>query len=110
VGMALKMTEVTQAMLFRDTTDPDNPRGGAMWVCKKGFAKLSPALAPVGVIVGGIFCITLLTSTVTGGNMFQAWNVADIGFTYFKIPHIATGIVLALGVGAVIIGGIKRIG
>ncbi len=110
VGMALKMTEVTQAMLFRDTTDPDNPRGGAMWVCKKGFAKLSPALAPLGVIVGGIFCITLLTSTVTGGNMFQAWNVADIGFTYFKIPHIATGIVLALGVGVVIIGGIKRIG
>ena len=110
VGMALKLTEVTQAMLFRNTEDPDNPHGGAMWVCKKGFAKISPALAPLGVIVGGIFCITLLISCVTGGNMFQAWNVADIGFTYFGIPQIVTGIVMALGVAIVIIGGIKRIG
>lgn len=110
VGMALKMTEVTQAMLYRNTDDPDNPHGGAMWVCKKGFARISPALAPLGVIVGGIFCVTLLISAVTGGNMFQAWNVADIGFTYFGIPQILTGAVLTVGVGIVIIGGIKRIG
>jgi AGCS family alanine or glycine:cation symporter len=110
VGMALKMTEVTQAMLFRNTDDPDNPHGGAMWVCKKGFAKLNPALAPLGAVVGGVFCLTLIISCVTGGNMFQAWNVADLGFTYFGIPQIVTGIVLALGVGIVIVGGIKRIG
>lgn len=110
VGMCLKMTEVTQAMLFRNTEDPDNPHGGAMWVCKKGFAKISPALAPLGVVVGGIFCVTLIISTVTGGNMFQAWNVADINYTYFGIPKIVTGIVFTLGVGMVIVGGIKRIG
>ncbi len=110
VGMALKMTEVTQSMLFRDTSDPDNPRGGPMWVCKKGFAKISPSLAPLGVVLGGIFCVTLVISTVTGGNMFQAWNVADLGFNYFGIPQIVTGIVMAIAVGMVIIGGIKRIG
>ncbi len=110
LGMALKMTEVTQAMLFRNTEDPDNPHGGAMWVCKKGFSKVSPMLAPFGTLVGGLFCVTLLISTVTGGNMFQAWNTADIGYTYFGIPQIVTGIALTLGVGIVIIGGIKRIG
>jgi len=110
VGMCLKLTEVTQAMLFRDTSDPDNPRGGAMWVCKKGFAKVAPGLAPIGAAIGAIFCVTLLISTVTGGNMFQAWNVADIGFSYFGIPQIVTGIVLSVAVGLVIIGGIKRIG
>jgi alanine or glycine:cation symporter, AGCS family len=109
-GMALKMTEVTQSMLFRDTSDPRNPRGGPMWVCRRGFATLSPRLAPVGTVVGGIFCLTLLVSTITGGNMFQAWNVADISFTYFGIPQWAAGIVLTLGVGAVIVGGIERIG
>jgi alanine or glycine:cation symporter, AGCS family len=31
VGMCLKMTEVTQSMLFRDTSDPKNPHGGPMW-------------------------------------------------------------------------------
>lgn len=110
VGMSLKLTEVTQAMLFRDTSDPENPKGGAMWVCKRGFAKLHPALGPVGVVVGGIFCLTLLVSTITGGNMFQAWNTADISFAYFGVPQYATGVILAVAVGTVIIGGIRRIG
>jgi len=110
VGMALKMTEVTQAMLFRDTSDPQNPHGGPMYVVRRGLAAISPRLAPVGVVVGGIFCVTLLVSAVTGGNMFQAWNVADISFTYFGVPHWITGLVLTLAVGAVIVGGIRRIG
>ena len=110
VGMCLKMTEVTQSMLFRDTTDPDNPHGGPMWVCKRGLAKLNPRLAPLGTLVGGVFCLTLLVSTATGGNMFQAWNVADISFTYFGISQWVTGIVLMLAVGLVIVGGIRRIG
>lgn len=110
VGMALKMTEVTQAMLYRDTSDPANPHGGPMWVVRRGLAQMSPKLAPVGAALGGVFCLTLMVSTATGGNMFQAWNVADISFTYFGVPHWITGIVLTLAVGAVIVGGIKRIG
>jgi AGCS family alanine or glycine:cation symporter len=110
VGMALKMTEVTQSMLFRDTSDPDNPHGGPMWVCKRGLAKISPSLAPLGWFIGAVFCVTLMISTTTGGNMFQAWNVADISFTYFGVPQWVAGIVLTVGVGLVIIGGIKRIG
>ena len=110
VGMALKLTEVTQALLYRNTDDPENPHGGAMWVCKKGFAKISPSLAPLGAVLGGVFCVTLIISTVTGGNMFQAWNVADISLAYFGIPKHFSGVVMTLVVGAVILGGIKRIG
>jgi AGCS family alanine or glycine:cation symporter len=110
VGMALKMTEVTQSMMFRDTSDPNNPHGGPMWVCKRGLAKINPSLGPIGTIVGAIFCLTLLVSTATGGNMFQAWNVADISFTYFGVPQWIAGLVLMLAVGAVIVGGIRRIG
>lgn len=110
VGMCLKMTEVTQAMLFRDTSVPDQPRGGAMWVCRKGFAQFSPALATLGTVVGGLFCITLIISAVTGGNMFQAWNVADLTWTSFNVDKRITGAVLMVLVGLVIVGGIKRIG
>jgi AGCS family alanine or glycine:cation symporter len=109
-GMALKLTEVTLSMLYRNTDDPDNPHGGPMWVAAKGFALRSPRLAWLGQLTGCIFCVTLLVSTVTGGNMFQAWNVAELTEVYFGIPGIATGIVLAILVGMVIIGGIKRIG
>ncbi len=110
VGMALKTTEVTLAMLYRNTDDPDNPHGGAMWVVSKGMAGWSPKLAWLGKGLGGIFCVTLLVSAVTGGNMFQSWNVADITHEYFNVPQIVTGIILAILVGMVIIGGIKRIG
>lgn len=108
VGMALKMTEVTQSMLYRNTDDPENPHGGPMFVAREGFKRLG--LGWLGSIVGGLFVVTLLISAITGGNMFQAWNVADITKQYFEVPEIVTGIVLATLVALVIIGGIKRIG
>ena len=108
VGMALKMTEVTQSMLYRNTDDAENPHGGPMFVVQRGFKKWG--LGPLGTIIGGIFVVTLIISAITGGNMFQAWNVADVTFTYFGVPQLATGIILCVLVGAVIIGGIKRIG
>jgi AGCS family alanine or glycine:cation symporter len=110
VGMALKTTEVILSMIYRDTSVRDEPKGGPMWVARRGFAQLHPSLAGVGKLVGGIFCCTLLVSTITGGNMFQAWNVGLLTERYFGVPGILTGVVLALLVGMVIIGGIKRIG
>ncbi|MEL6200151.1 MAG: amino acid carrier protein [Pseudomonadota bacterium] len=109
-GMAIKITEVTLSMLYRNTDDPDNPHGGPMWVISKGLPGIAPKLAGVGKTIGVVFCLTLLVSTATGGNMFQAWNVGEITHAYFGVPSIVTGIVLAVIVGAVIIGGIKRIG
>jgi len=107
--MAIKTTEVTLSMLYRDTSDPENPHGGPMWVAKRGFAELG--LGKLGSAIGAIFCVTLLISAVTGGNMFQAWNVAEITHGYFPtVPAFAVGVVLAIVVGLVIIGGIKRIG
>jgi len=108
-GMALKMTEVTQSMLYRDTSDPDEPHGGPMFVVKRGFEKMG--LGWLGTIIGGIFVVTLLISTITGGNMFQAWSVGEITENYFpSVPSVVSGIILAILVGMVIIGGIKRIG
>jgi AGCS family alanine or glycine:cation symporter len=110
VGMALKTTEVTLAMLYRNTDDPANPHGGSMWVISKALARRSPALGVLGRFIGGIFCITLLVMVIAGGNMFQAWNVGAITESYFGVPSIFSGIVLAVLVGLVIIGGIRRIG
>ena len=107
-GMAIKMTEVTLSMIYRNTDDPENPHGGPMFVADKAFKAWG--LGPVGKLVGGIFVVTLLISTITGGNMFQAWSVGEITENYFKVDSIVSGIVLAVIVAMVIIGGIKRIG
>ncbi len=108
VGMALKSTEVTQSMLFRDTSEPDNPHGGPMFVVAKGMKKWG--LGAIGQFIGVLFCLTLLVSAVTGGNMFQAWSVGDITREVTDIPEYVTGLILAVIVAMVIIGGIKRIG
>ena len=109
-GMSIKLTEVTLSMLYRNTHDPDNPHGGPMWVVSKALANRSPKLAGLGRTIGVIFCLTALVSTATGGNMFQAWNVGVITEEYFGVPSVASGIILSILIGMVIIGGIKRIG
>lgn len=109
LGMSIKLTEVTLSMLYRNTDDPDNPHGGPMWVVSRSLAEMKPEWAFLGRIIGWIFCVTLLAYTVTGGVMFQAWNVGDITQEYFHVPSWMSGLVLAVLVGMVIIGGIKRI-
>ncbi len=108
LGMSIKLTEVTMTMLYRNTDDPDNPHGGPMWVAEKALRRRN--LGGVGRAIGVVFCVMLLVSTTTGGNMFQAWNVGELTEEYFGVPSWMCGIVLAIAVGAVIIGGIKRIG
>jgi AGCS family alanine or glycine:cation symporter len=108
LGMGIKLTEVTLSMLYRNTDDPENPHGGPMWVVSKALERKNMPL--LGRVIATIFCITLLVSTITGGNMFQAWNVGELTQEYFNIPSWITGVVLAIVVGMVIIGGIKRIG
>jgi AGCS family alanine or glycine:cation symporter len=108
LGMSIKLTEVTLSMLYRNTDDPDNPHGGPMWVISKAME--SRGMGGIGKAIAVIFCVTLLVSTATGGNMFQAWNVGELTQEYFSVPSWITGIVLAIIVGSVIIGGIKRIG
>lgn len=109
-GMALKTTEVTLAMLYRNTDDPENPHGGTMWVISKALAERGSGLGKLGKALGVLFCLTLLVMVVTGGNMFQAWNVGNITEEYVGVPSIVSGVLLAVIVGLVIVGGIHRIG
>ena len=110
LGMALKAVEVTLTMIYRNTDDPKNPHGGPMWVARRGFAELGPGWARTGRRIGGFFCVTLLVSTFTGGNFFQAWNVGTATQQATGIPSVVSGAVLAVLVGLVILGGIERIG
>lgn len=108
VGMALKTTEVTLSMLHRKLDENGEPHGGPMFVARAGFEAMG--LGWLGRLVGGVFVATLLISAITGGNMFQAWNVAEVSHKAFGIPQELTGVVLTVLVGVVIIGGIQRIG
>jgi len=110
IGMALKTTEVTLSLLYRDVSDPANPHGGSMYVLRKGLKEIHPKLEGVGKFFGAVFCCALLLFAVTGGNMFQTWTVADTTREYLGVPTWISGVVIATLAGIVLIGGIKRIG
>lgn len=109
-GMAIKTVEVTLALMFRNTDDPRKPAGGAMWVAVRAMEGWSPRWQQVGRWLGAFFCGTMLVSTITGGNIFQSWNVAEMLQTNFGIGQMYTSAALAVIVGLVIVGGIQRIG
>lgn len=109
-GMALKATEVMLSMMYRDMSDPDAPRGGPMWVVERAFASWNEDLRRIGTFIGVIFAGFVILSAMAAGNAFQSFSAADITNEYFGVPMWATSLVLALLVGAVILGGVRRIG
>ena len=110
LGMALKTVEITLSQMYRNVDDPENPHGGAMWVVEKVVARKGGLWRVFGRAFAAFFCVTLIISAITGGNMFQAWSVADLSHTFWNVHPLVTGIILAIIVGLVIVGGIKRIG
>ncbi|CAM3921505.1 MULTISPECIES: alanine/glycine:cation symporter family protein [Shewanella] len=102
VGMATKFAEAVLAVKYREVDDNGNHIGGPMYYIKNGlgskWAWLGTAFALFGSFAGfGI------------GNTVQANSVADALSSNFGVPTWVTGVVLMVLVGAVLMGGIKRI-
>ncbi|MBB1487137.1 alanine/glycine:cation symporter family protein [Oceanospirillum sediminis] len=103
VGMATKFSEAVLAVKYREVDEEGNHVGGPMYYIKNGlgqkWAWLGTAFAIFGAVAGfGI------------GNTVQSNSIAQVIETNFGIPTIATGVISMVLVGAVLIGGIKRIG
>ncbi len=103
VGMASKFTSCTLAVKYRVVHEDGSVSGGPMYT-------LSRALNLKWL--GALFAIFTLIASFGVGNMVQANSVVD-GLRYINPEignyRIVIGVVLAILVGLVIIGGIKRI-
>lgn len=102
VGMATKFSEAVLAVKYREEDEHGNHIGGPMYYIKNGlgskWAWLGTLFAFFGAFAGfGI------------GNTVQANSVADALSSNFHIEPWITGVVMMLLVGAVLMGGIKRI-
>jgi len=102
VGMATKYAEAVCAVHYRETDDTGKHVGGPMYYIKNGLGKrwlwLGALFAGFGMVAGfGI------------GNTVQANSVADALSGSFGISPWITSLVLMALVGAVLIGGIKRL-
>ena len=99
-GMVTKYAEVLLAVKYREVDAGGTHHGGPMYYIEKGLKMKWLAV---------IFAIFATFATFGIGNMTQANSIASSMASSFGIPVIATGIVIAILTGLVILGGIKRI-
>lgn len=104
-GMATKYSEAVLAILFRRRMRDGTMAGGPMYYCRDGVG------GQLGFVLGGIFAVCGAATALLGtGNMFQSQSMAMAVREQFGTPQWATGLIMSLLVGLVIIGGIRRIG
>ncbi|MDX2319726.1 MAG: alanine/glycine:cation symporter family protein [Moritella sp.] len=107
MGMASKFTECTLGVKYRNEYPDGSVSGGPMYYISKGFKERGVAGGKPLAVLFAIFCIL---GAFGGGNMFQANQAhAQISSIVGDFPGWITGVVFALVVFSVIVGGIKSI-
>tara|TARA_B100001094_G_C18168022_1_gene793340 strand:+ start:401 stop:1813 length:1413 start_codon:yes stop_codon:yes gene_type:complete len=107
-SMSAKFVSCTLGQLYRKVNADGTVSGGPMYYLsqgleEKGFKKL-------GKLLGGMYAIFIIGGAFGGGNMFQANQSYELFGKLIGLPDYLYGIILAILVGSVIIGGIQRIG
>jgi len=113
LGMAFpKFTRMYIGCEYRDVDENGTVYGGPMYYLKKGLPEMGKG--SLGKFLAVFFAIMVVGGSFGGGNMFQANQSAKMFTELFVLKGVDAGfyfgIVLAILVGVVIIGGIKRIG
>lgn len=103
IGMATKFCEATLAVHFREVDANGHHVGGPMYYIRNGLGENWKWL-------GVVFAIFGMLAGFGIGNSIQANSVADVMHSTFNIPPLLSGFVIALLVGLVLLGGIRRIG
>ena len=111
LGMSTKFVECTLGVQYRDVGEDGTVYGGPMYYLTKGLKE--KGFAVLGKIAAVIFAIFCVGGSFGGGNAAQS-NQATIVFKeLFNFQSAGAGfwigIVIAILVGIIIIGGIKRI-
>ena len=102
-GMATKYGEAVLAVKYREVDSRGKRQGGPMYYIKNGLGDNWKWLGFLFALFGTIAAFGI-------GNMVQSNSVADALHSNFNVDPMITGIILAILVGLVIIGGVTRIG
>jgi AGCS family alanine or glycine:cation symporter len=110
LGMASKFTECTLGVKYRLINDKGEVSGGPMYYLSQGLEKRN--MKGLGKVLAVLFAILCIGGSFGGGNMFQA-NQAFVQVSgkvsLFEGNGALFGVILAILVGLVILGGIKSI-
>jgi AGCS family alanine or glycine:cation symporter len=111
VGMTTKFVEVTLSHKYREKAADGSIAGGPMYYMKKrlNIPLKNNRILKTGSILGAIFAVATILSSFGTGSLPQINSISNSLFETFGLNHMLTGGILAVLLGLVIIGGIKRI-
>jgi len=102
VGMATKYAEAVLAVKYRETNSAGAYVGGPMYYIRNGLGANWKWLAIAFALFGTVAAFGI-------GNTVQANSVSQVFRETMGVPSWITGLVMAVGVFAVIIGGVQRL-
>ncbi len=112
-GMASKFSSCTLSQMYRQVNSDGSISGGAMYYIDLGLKKMGGSWVVIGKVLAVTYAVMIMGGAVGAGNMFQVNQTAEAFRSTFGIPgsyNWLIGIIMAVLVGIVIVGGIKRIG
>lgn len=111
LGMSTKFVECTLGVQYRDVDENGVVYGGPMYFLRKGLA--SKGFANLGKVVAVLFAIFCIGGSFGGGNAAQSNQativIKDLLGLESTMAGTLIGVTIAVLVGIIIIGGIKRI-
>ncbi len=105
VGMATKYTEALLSVKYRITDEKGEQAGGPMYYLSRGIGNKA-----LGKTLGAMFALFTAIAAFGIGNMVQSNSMADAINNAFGIEEWITGLLIAVALAAVVLGGIKSIG
>ena len=110
LGMTTKFTEASLAQMYREVRPDGKLMGGAMEYLSKGLAEHG---APrTGKVLAVMFALFTILGSFGAGSAFQvsqSMGAVQAQIPFFREMPIAYGLLMAVAVGLVIIGGLRRI-
>jgi len=110
LGMSTKFTEASLAQMYREVRPDGRLMGGAMEYLSKGLAEQG---APrTGRTLAILFALFTILGSFGAGSAFQvsqSMGAVQTQIPFFQQVPIAYGLLMALAIGLVIIGGLRRI-
>ncbi len=103
LGMATIYAEAVLAQETRKVDEDGTVHGGPIYYIKRAFT------GKFGTFLSGFFAIATVISLGFIGGMVQSNSIGATINTAFGVPTWVTGLVLAVVVGFIVIGGAKRI-
>ena len=108
LGMMTSFSENVLGVYYRRKNEKGEWSGGAMYYLTDGLGA-KKGCRQIGRVLAVLFACFCVLASFGMGNMSQINSIAGNLQAVFRVPPVATGIVLALLTGRVILGGLKRV-